>query len=74
MAVTVASLQQTHKLLHHQEGDDAAENPQTHGHHVTVGGPWWRTKTDVISTPRLIFTYEMSQHVLQYTRTVCPVL
>lgn len=30
VSVAVASLQQTHKFLHNQEGDDPTENPQTH--------------------------------------------
>lgn len=38
MAVAVVALQQTHKLLHHQEGHDPAQNPQPHGHDVAVVG------------------------------------
>lgn len=37
MSMSVSSLQQTHKFLDDQEGDDPSEDPQTHGHHVTMG-------------------------------------
>lgn len=38
MAVAVVPLEQTHKLLHDQKGDDPAENPQTHRHVAAVVG------------------------------------
>lgn len=38
VGMSVTSLQQTHKLLYDKEGDDPTEDPQAHGHHVTVGG------------------------------------
>lgn len=38
--MAVATLSQSHKLLHHQEGDDSTQHPQPNHHvgHVVVGG------------------------------------
>lgn len=38
MAVALAALQQTHKLLHDQKRNESSENPQTHRHDVIVLG------------------------------------
>ncbi|KAF3834198.1 hypothetical protein F7725_025402 [Dissostichus mawsoni] len=39
MCEVSCKVQCPHKLLHNQEGYDPTENPQTHGHRVTVGSP-----------------------------------
>lgn len=38
MAVAVVPLEQTHKLLHDQKGDDPPQDPQTHRHDMVVVG------------------------------------
>lgn len=49
----VASLDMSDKLLHHQEGHDAAENPETNQHHVLVFRTWGKRRKKPELTSRL---------------------